>query len=371
MNALGIIFSDNYSDGGLFNTLTAIRTPASLPYAGRFRTVDFTLSSMVNAKITDVGIIAKENYGSLIDHLGSGEDWDLNRRKGGLTMLTPLARHDSHTLAARGRLDALRSVKGYIENHHQKYVVMAFGGAVANVDLDEMVHFHEQANSYLTIAYGDIPANKGEMTLSLDADNRIHDIAYLPAESKEPLPCSLSIYLMNREDLLSFLQEANNKDYTHLNRELVQKNLADKKIYAYHHKEYARIIRTAEDYYTAGMELLNPDVQKNLLPVDRPVYTKVKDSVPTFYGFHAQVENSLIADGCVIEGTVKNSILFRGVTVEEGAVVENAILMQKSVVGKGSKVTYVITDKNVVIGDGKDLKGAANAPFVIEKNKEV
>ncbi|MBQ7095920.1 MAG: glucose-1-phosphate adenylyltransferase subunit GlgD [Clostridia bacterium] len=371
MNALGIIFSDHYSESGLFNSLTAIRTPASLPYAGRYRTIDFTLSAMVNAQITNVGIIAKENYGSLVDHLGSGEDWDLNRRKGGLTMLSPLARPDSHTIAARGRLDALRSIKGYIEDQQQKYVVMAFGGAVANVDLDEMLRFHEQSGSYLTIAYADIPANKGEMTLSIDQDGRINDLAYLPAETEKPCPCSLSIYLMSRKDLLDFLEEAYNKDYTHMNRELVQKNLSNKKICAYHHKEYARIIRTAEDYFAAGMEILEPAVQKGLFPKDRPVYTKVKDSVPTFYGYHAKVENSLIADGCTIKGTVKNSILFRGVTVEEGAVVENAILMQKSKIGADSKVSYVITDKNVTIGANNDLKGTPKAPFVIGKDKEV
>ena len=371
MNALGIIFSDHYSDSDLVNSLTVIRTPASLPYAGRYRTVDFTLSSMVNAQITDVGIIAKENYGSLIDHLGSGEDWDLNRRKGGLTMLTPLARPDSHTIAARGRLDALRSIKGYIENNNEDYVVLAFGGTVANVDLDAMLALHKEKGAYITLAYSDIPANKGEMTLALDEDGRVADIAYLTAETKDPCPCALSISIMSRADLLAFLEEADNKDYIHMNRKLIQKNIDVKKIYAYHHKEYARIIRTAEDYYTAGMEILEPAVQKDLFPKDRPVYTKVKDSVPTFYGYQAKAENSLIADGCVIKGTVKNSILFRGVTVEEGAVVENSILMQKSVVGADSKIAFVITDKNASIGAGSDLKGSPKAPFVIGKGKEV
>lgn len=369
MNALGIIFSDHYNDNGPVNALTVGRTPSSLPYAGRYRTIDFALSAMVNANIGDVGIIAKENYGSLIDHLGSGEDWDLNRRDGGLIMLTPLARPDSHIIASRGRLEALRTIKGYIEDSREDYIVMAFGGTVCNLDLEAMLKVHEESGAYLTLAYADIPANAGEMTIATNGD-QITDVAYLTKKA-EKAPCALNFYLMKRADLLSFLEEADNKDYTNLNRELIQRNVESKKICAYYHQEYARIIRTVEDYYASAMEILDPAIQKELFTKERPIYTKVKSSVPTFYGYEAAAENSLIADGCVINGTVKNSILFRGVTVEEGAVVENCILMQKSRVEKGSKVAHVITDKNAVISEESDLKGAPGTPFVIGKGKQV
>ena len=370
MNALGIIFSDHYNDNGPVNALTVNRTPSSLPYAGRYRTVDFALSAMVNANISDVGIIAKENYGSLIDHLGSGEDWDLNRRDGGLVMLTPLARPDSHIIASRGRLEALRTIQGYIEDSREEYIVMAFGGTVANVDLEAMLKVHKESGAYLTLAYADIPSNAGEMTISADESGRITDIAYLTKKA-EKAPCALNFYLMKRKDLLAFLEVAANKDYTNLNRELIQMNLESRKICAYYHKEYARIIRTVEDYYASAMEILDPANQKALFLKDRPIYTKVKSSVPTFYGFDAAAENSLIADGCVVNGTVKNSILFRGVTVEEGAVVENCILMQKSKVEKGSKIAHIIADKNAVISENSDLRGAPGTPFVIGKGKQV
>ncbi len=370
MNALGIIFSDHYNDNGPVNALTIYRTPSSLPYAGRYRTVDFALSSMVNANIGNVGIIAKENYGSLIDHLGSGEDWDLNRKNGGLAMLTPLARSDSHIIASRGRLEALRTIRGYLEDAKEEYIVMAFGGTVANLDLDAMLKAHEESGAYLTLAYAEIPANPGEMTICADESGRVTDIAYL-TQKVEKAPCALNFYLMKRADLLTFLEIANNKDYTNLNRELIQNNLESKLIYGYYHKEYARIIRTVEDYFTFGMEILDPALRKDLFCKERPVYTKVKSSVPAFYGFDASAEDALIADGCVIKGSVKNSILFRGVVVEEGAVVENCILMQKSKVEKGSKIAYVITDKNAVISEDSDLRGAPSAPFVIGKGKRV
>ncbi len=371
MNALGIIFSDYYTDHPVQNELIRSRTPASLPYAGRYRTVDFALSSMVNVQMTDIGIIAKENYGSLIDHLGNGQDWDLNRRNGGLTMLTPLARPETHTIAARGRLDALRSIRGYIEDSRHDLIVMAFGGTVANIDLGAMAAYHLENEAYLTMACSEIPAGIGEMMLARQPGGRIEKISYLLKESAENHLCALGTYVMSRADLLEFLAEADNQDYTNMNRALIQKNLADHRIFGYEHPGYARVIRTVEDYFAASMDMLKPELQKELFLADRPVYTKVKDSVPTFYDYHAIVENSLIADGCTIKGTVRNSVIFRGVCVEEGAVVENAILMQNSVIERDARIACAITDKNARISAGVEVRGSARVPFVVGKGKRV
>ncbi len=371
MNALGIIFADHYSDKPTVNELTQFRTAASLPYAGRFRAVDFALSGMVNVQITNIGIIARENYGSLIDHLGNGQDWDLNRRRGGLTMLTPLARVETRTIASRGRLDALRSVRGFIETNRFELVVIACGGTIANLDLEAMISSHLENEAYLTMAYGEIPADSGEMVVQTSMEGRIKNISYLQEAAVTPHPCSLGTYVMRRADLLNFLDEANNNDYTNLNRELIQKNLPTRRIFGYRHTGYARVIRTVEDYYISSMEMLNPVFQKELFTPERPVYTKIKDSVPTFYDYHAQVENSLIADGCNIRGTVKNSIIFRDVTVEEGAVVENAILMQNSTIGRDARFSFAITDKNALITDGTEVRGSLQIPYVVGKGKQV
>lgn len=370
MKALGIIFCDHYSDNTPKNQLTQSRSPASLPYAGRYRTIDFALSGMVNAGIDDVGVICKENYGSIIDHLGSGEDWDLNRRKGGIMLLTPLSRPE-HTVDTRGRLDALRAVKGFIADLNHELVVMAFGGTVANIDLEAMAEEHLKNDAYLTVAYGAIPAGVGEMMVHTQADGRIESISYKQKESDEIADFALGTYIMNKKDLMEFLYEADNNDYTNMNRELIQKNLATRRIYGYRHSGYARIIRTVEDYFASSMDILDPETKMDLFDADRPIYTKVKDSVPTLYDYHAIVENSLIADGCTIKGTVKNSVIFRGVTVEEGAVVEDSILMQKSTVGKNAKVCRTIADKNVAVSEGCEMQGTAALPFVIGKGKKV
>ncbi len=370
MKALGIIFCDHYSENTPPNALTQSRTPAALPFAGRYRTIDFSLSDMVNAGIKNIGVICKENYGSLMDHMGSGEAWDLDRKKGGIKVLSPLSRPEL-TASVRGRLDALRAVKGFIADQHADLVVMAFGGTVANIDMKAMIKAHLEKKAYLTMSYGEIPAGVGEMIVHPDKDGRIETVTYLHAPSKEAQNFALDTYIMNKDDLLDFLDEADNNDFTNMNRELIQKNLSNRRIFAYHHPGYARIIRTVEDYFAASMDMLKPELKKELFPAERPVYTKVKDSVPTLYDFHAVAENSLIADGCVIKGTVRNSVLFRDVTVEEGAVVEDSIIMQKSVVGKNAKVSRTIADKNVTISDDCEMQGAPALPFVIGKGKKV
>ncbi len=370
MKALGIIFCDHYSENTPKNELTQARTPAALPFAGRYRTIDFAISGMVNAGIEDIGVICQENYGSLMNHIGGGEAWDLNRKKGGIKVLPPLSRPE-HTASVRGRLDALRAIKGFIDDHRAEWVVMAFGGTVANIDIDAMLRAHREKGAYLTMAYGEIPAGIGEMMVHPDKEGRIENITYLHEQDAKAHNFALGTYIMARADLLEFLDEADNNDYTNMNRELIQKNLPYRPIFGYPHIGYARIIRTVEEYFAAGMDMLKPEMRTQLFPTDRPVYTKVKDSVPTLYDFHAIVENSLIADGCVIKGTVKNSVLFRGVTVEEGAVVEDSIIMQKSVVGKNAKVCRTIADKNVTINENCEMQGAPALPFVIGKGKKV
>lgn len=370
MNALGIIFCDRYGNKTPKSELVHSRTPASLPYAGRYRLIDFTLSAMVNAGINEIGVLCRENYGSLFDHIGGGEDWDLNRRQGGIKMLTPMARPESHAGFSRGRLDALRSIQGYIADADEEWIVFAFGGTVASIDLEAMLAQHIADEAYLTMAYAEIPAGAGELMVEIGKDHVIDAIRY-QKQAKVPGRYALGTAIMKREDLLAFLDEAEDNDYTHLNKELIQKNLGVKKICGYLHSGFARIIDTVDEYYSANMEMLDQKNKNDLFSTERPVYTKVKDSVPTLYDFGAAASNCLISDGCVIKGIVKNSILGRNVTIEEGAIIENSILMQNTSVGKGSKLDHTITDKNVKIHEGVLLHGTDALPIVVGKGKQI
>jgi glucose-1-phosphate adenylyltransferase len=324
---------------------------------------------MVNAQINEIGVICKENYGSLFDHIGNGKDWDLNRRKGGVKMLTPMARAASNFGISRGRLDALRAIKDYIADSYSEWVVFAFGGTVANVDLEAMLAQHIADGAYLTLAYADTLAGAGEMLVEVDNAHNLTGYKYQKETAKGNY--ALGTAIMKKADLLTFLEEAEDNDYSHLNKELIQKNIGVKKICGYYHKGYAHIIDTVDEYYEANMEMLIPENKASLFAADRPVYTKVKDSVPVLYDFGAAASNCLISDGCLIKGIVKNSILGRNVTVEEGAIVENSILMQNTVVGAGAKLDRIIADKNVTIQGGAELKGAPTLPIVIGKGKQI
>lgn len=370
MNALGIVFCDRYSTKTPKSELVHSRTPASMPFGGRYRLIDFTLSAMVNAGIDEIGVVCKENYGSLIDHVGNGKDWDLNRRKGGIKLLTPMARPTTNIGISRGRLDALKSVKHYIADNSYEWIVFAFGGTVANVDLEAMLEQHIADNAYLTLAYADITAGAGELLLEVAKDHSVSAVHY-QKNANAPGSFALGTAIMKKADLLEFLDEAEDNGYTNMNRELIQKNIGTKKICGYHHSEYARIVDTIDEYYSANMEMLNTKKRSELFNAERPIYTKVKDSVPTLYDFGAAASNCLIADGCVIKGIVKNAVISRNVVIEEGAIVENAILMQNTVVRKGAKVSHVIADKNVVISAETELHGTATLPIVIGKGKQV
>lgn len=370
MNALGIVFCDHYNGKTARSELTHSRTPAAMPFSGRYRLIDFTLSSMVNADIDEIGVICKENYGSLVDHIGNGKDWDLNRRKGGIKMLTPLARPDATHGISRGRLDALRSIRGYIEDNNYEWIVFAFGGTVANIDLDAMLQQHIAEDAYLTLAYADTVAGTGELLLDVEKDHTISDLHYQKSPATQGT-YALGTAIMKKADLLEFLEEAEDKDYSHLNRCLIHNQLGSKKICGYCHQGYARVVDTVDEYYDVNMDMLNTNIRNDLFDASRPIYTKVKDSVPTLYDFGAAASNCLIADGCVIKGIVKNSILSRDVTIEDGAIVENCILMQKTTVGKGSRISYVVSDKNVTISAETELRGAKGMPFVIGKGKQV
>ena len=370
MNALGMIFCDRYDNKTPKSELVYSRNPASMPFGGRYRLIDFTLSAMVNADIDEIGIICKENYGSLVDHIGNGKDWDLNRRQGGVKMLTPLARPDSNLSISRGRLDALKSIKGYIADNSYEWVVFAFGGTVANIDLEAMLEQHLADDAYITLAYTEITAGSGEVLLDVETDHTISAIHYQKNAATKGI-YALGTAIIKKEDLLEFLEEAEDNDYSHLNRELVQKQLGTKKICGYCHKGFAHIVDTVDEYYDANMEMLNTANRDDLFNAERPIYTKVKDSVPTLYDFGAAASNCLIADGCVIKGIVKNSILSRNVVVEEGAIVENAILMQNTKVGKGAKIHYVVADKDVTISAETELCGTKGLPIIIGKGKQV
>ena len=363
----GVIFA-NVNDK-LLNKLTADRSMASVPFGARYRLIDFSLSNLVNAGISNVGIITKENYHSLMDHLGSGVSWDLDRKNGGLCLLPPYG--TSGARRYNGTVDALYGARNYIDRSMADYIVICNSDTVANIDISSAIkkHISDEADVSLIYHHGRLPKNNGDtMVLAFDKNKRVNLISFEAEEGAE-IDFAIGIIIIQRELLLNLINEAFEDGFVSFNRDVLAAKIDELRIFGYEHGEYVAIMDDSATYYKASMDLLDSNVRKQLFNSERPVFTKTGDNMPTRYGTKSSVKNACIADGCVIKGTVKNSILFRGVTVEKDAVVENCILMQGTIINEGSQLNEVVADKNVVVNEKMVLKGTADNYLFIKKNQ--
>lgn len=362
-DVLGIIFS-NANDEAV-PELTSLRTMGSVPFAGRYRLIDFPLSSMVNSGITKVGVITNSNYRSLMDHIGNGNSWDLARKRDGLTILPPFNAPSAGIYS--GKADALYGSIGYISDSGKDYVLLVDCNIICSINYEDMLKFAQKKNADMVIAsaYGLPPHLPDTMEYAFDETGKITDVKYVDYFSKA-VNYSLKTMLVKRTLLERLLHEAHAKRISTL-EELVSKNTGNINMYCYMQEGYVKVIESVSSYYDISLDLLKSDVRKQLFSPERPVYTKTGDRTPAIYGINAKAKNSLVADGCKIEGEVENCILFRGVKIGKGAKVTNSIIMQDTVIGDNAEIDCVITDKDVTVKTGKKLCGASNYPVYIGK----
>ena len=365
----GIVFANSYDEA--FGKLTQRRSAASIPFGGRYRLIDFCLSNLVNAGISDVGVITKEKYRSLMDHIGSGMHWDLDRKNGGIMILPPFNIGASRVY--QGYVEALYGAMDFMIRCNTKYMVICDARTVANVDVTAAVRQHKETNADVTVICnrGFKVTNKEQaMKLDIDKDGKITGMYFSQDENADDVR-SMNIYVFDREKLIEAVKSSYENGGKTISADVVAANLGRLKVMAYEHKGYAAIMDCITAYRRANFELLNSDIRADLFNSDRPIYTKTRDDMPTRYGTHSLVKNSLIAEGCIIEGTVKNSVLFRGVKVEKGAVVENSILMQGVCVNENVELQNVISDKNAEISNDMIIKGTDEKAFLIEKDQKI
>ncbi len=363
-NVLGIIYSNVYDD--CLSELTSVRTMGSVPFAGRYRLIDFVLSGMVNGGIAKIGISTKANYQSLMDHLGSGKPWDLSRKRDGMTILPPFNLTGSGGVY-KSRLEALSGMLQYISESGKDYVLLSDCNVVCNLDYEKIIDEHIKSGADITIAYKRGVAPKLGDTMSFELDNERITKVIVGGTGDAAVNYSLNIMAVSRVLLERLINDAMGQGYESFERDVIGKNVAALNIKGYKVEGYARTIDSLQSYYDISMGLLTGEY-KELFVKDLPVYTKVRDDMPAIYGVCAGASNSLVADGCIIKGKVENSILFRGAYVAEGAVVKNSIIMQDSYISQNAKINCAILDKQVVVKPGRELSGADSYPIYIGKN---
>ena len=367
----GIIYA--YHSNPALGELVTHRTSASLPFCSRYRLIDFALSSMMNAGVHDVGVIMQRDYQSLLDHLGSGKDWDMSRSAGGLSLLPPFGMHDSRVGEYRGCMEALAAERSYIQDIKQNTVVLYRGDVAANLDLRAAYAAHLASGCEVTAVCADrpFPGSGERIRFVPDSEHTASRMLFPGTEEKNTL-CSAEIYLIQKRLLLDLIDWCRSNGRLHFHRDALSHYLeSGAKIGLYVHSGYIARICSTDDYYRANMDMLDRQNRADLFPTERPVYTRVRSSVSTYYGEDASVQNSLVADGCYIEGSIENCVVCRGVRVKKGAVLKNCVLMQDTVVGENVRLQYLVADKYASFGDGAALTGSAGLPFIVPKGKSV
>jgi len=374
INAAGIIFSN--LNNTTLSRLTSDRTVAAIPFACRYRLIDFCLSNMVNANISNINIVVNYNHRSLLEHIGSGKDWDLARRSGGITLITPYqTAYNSSVQLFSTHMQALKNMKVYINEIKEDYVVLMDSDHVCNIDLADVINKHVQSGASVTFVTQpvakDYTTKTAKMMLATNG-GKVTDIAmgasYLPATPE----VSLYMFVMSTAHLRTLIETADAHNLGSLTTYFLDTyKSANYSTYCY--RGFVASVSSFLDYYKYSMELAKNDESRASLlwKKESPIFTKVNNSYPTVHKSGAKVKNSLIADECVIEGTVENSVIFRGVHVGRGAVIKNSVLFHGTHVADGASLNCIVTDKNVFVSENVTLSGNENMPFYVQKGRKV
>ena len=370
MKAMGIIFTND----ALLGELTDNRNMAAIPFGGRYRQIDFALSNLSCAGIRHLGIVSRHSYQSLMNHIGDGEEWGLELEEGGLEFLTPYAQSNVGTY--RGKLESLRNAMPFLEyGDEEDLVVLIDSAVVSNIDLADVLAKHVESGKDLTVVTKLGICNSEKMVdlaVKLDAQGEVEDIVVDYAAPADYL-ASMDIFVVGKKWLIQNVKEMVARDKFHMDRDLVMGGWQRGKlsVNVYQFSGAALFNDTVEEYFRNSLSLICQDIRKDVFHGNHPVYTKVRDRVPTYYGEDSQVDNCLLADGCIVEGRVSNSVLFRQITVGKGAEIDNCVLMNDAVIGEGAELKNVILDKDVTVTPGSKLIGTRHNPIIVKRGEIV
>jgi len=369
---IGICLSDPHpdraGDGSPIRTLSAAR------FAGRYRLVDFMLSNMVNSKIFNIGMILNSQYQSLINHIGMGKEWDLARKSGGVTFFPPYYADERRSV--NSELDGpLQRAAEFLVESKAEYVVLADSSIVYNMDYRKAVEAHRKSGADVTAVYTKKKITPGErentVSFGINDEGRITSVD-LPPPNAEDINVSLGAYVLHKRHFIQLTAGEKNCGMLRFSRVLLAGALERLNVVAFEFKGYSAHICSVETFFHYNLDILDIDNRNSLFDYGgRQIYTNRKDSLPVKYGKNANIKNSIIADGCQIDGTVENSTICRNVKIATGAVIKNCVLQDDTVVDKNATLDCIITDRSVVISENRSMMGYRTYPVYIERARVI
>lgn len=366
-NYMAIIYLDDNREN--ISPLTKVRTLASIPVGGSYRIIDFSLSNVINAGIRNVGLFCGNGeLNSLTDHIGMGSEWDLARKKDGIFIFKRML--DDNFSLNQSRISKNME---YFFRSSQKSIVVLNAHMICNLDIADIIEKHEASGKEITMVYKKVK-NANERfnhcsSVKIDSNNRAIGIGQ-NLFFKEEENISLDAFVLSKELMLKLLIDSIQEGKYNVLSEIIARNLPCLNINTYEFKGYLQCINTTREYFDFNMNLLNSEIRDDIFGVKtgRKILTKVKDTPPTIFKETANVENSLVSNGCIIEGTVKNSILSRGAIVEKDVILEECVILQDCHIKAGAHLKNVIVDKNNIIHENEKLSASKEYPLVIEKS---
>ncbi|MBN2221073.1 MAG: glucose-1-phosphate adenylyltransferase subunit GlgD [Vallitaleaceae bacterium] len=369
MRALGIILAGGKNER--LKELTHNRALAAMPIAGSYRAVDFALSNMTNSGVSKVAVVTQYNSRSLIEHLSSSKWWDFGRKHGGLYVFTPFITHDN-SMWYRGTADAVYQNLSYLKNSHEPYTIIAQGDGICKIDFNKVLEYHVNHRADITIVCKEInDENLGRFGLvSVDDDNRIVDFEEKPIEATGNL-VSTGIYILRRRLLIELIEAAHKEERYDFVNDIIIRYRKQKNIVAYVHENYWRSIASLDSYYKANMEFLQKELRDQFFKDSPSILSKVEDEPPAKFNQGTRVSNSLCSSGCIVNGFVEDSMLFRKVFVGKNTVIKNSIILNGTYIGENCLIENCIVDSRSTVPDGSVHRGEASEPKIVVNQEHI